>query len=71
MHTIVVQPVITGTTAGTSQAGTPVFTITTDQFSNRYGGIGLYKVVVVHGSRVNPADIPDSQLAPAATSQFK
>ena len=40
--TIVVQPVITSTSVG--DAGTPRFTIITEQFSFRYGGLGAYKV---------------------------
>ena len=68
--TTVVQPVITSTSVGGAN-GTPRFTINTDRFNQHYGDVGGYKVVVVRGSQVNPADIPDSQLAPAEESQFK
>ena len=64
--TTVIQPVISSTAVGNAQ-----FTIITDRFDDRYGGLGVYKVVVVRGSRVDPTSIPDSQLAPAGISQFK
>ena len=60
---IVVSPVITNTTTG--NAGAPRFMITTDPFSDRYGGVGIYKVVVVRDNQIDPASIPDSQLRPA------
>ena len=65
----VIQPVISGTAVGDS--GSPSFTITTRPFSDAYGGVGVFKVVVIRGSRVEPRDIPDSSLAPAGVSQFK
>ena len=65
----VVQPVISSTAVGDS--GNPSFTITTGHFSDAYGRVGILKVVVVRGSRVEPRDIPDSSLAPAGVSQFK
>ena len=68
-YTAVVQPVITSTFAG--NAGAPQFIINTDSFSDSYGRVGVYKVVVVRGNRVEPSDIPDSQLTPADSSQFK
>lgn len=47
---------------GMSQDGTPLFTIITDRFSDRYGGLGDYKVVVLRNSSVNPTAIPDAHL---------
>ena len=68
---IVVQPVIINTVIGNSQAGTPQFTITADQFSIRYGALGIYKVVVVRDSPVKPTTIPDLNLLPATNNPFK
>ena len=68
-YTAVVQPVITSVIVG--NAGTPQFTIYIDRFSDDYGRVGVYKVVVVCGNRVEPSDILDSWLAPAGVSQFK
>ena len=68
-HPAVVQPVISNTTVGDS--GSPSFTITTHPFSDELGEVGIFKVVVVRGSRVEPRDIPDSSLAPFGISQFK
>ena len=65
----VAQPVISGTAIGDS--GNPSFTITTRPFSDDLGGVGIFKVVVVRGSRIEPRDILDSSLAPAGVSQFK
>ena len=68
-YTAVVQPVISSTVVG--NAGAPQFTINTDRFSDDYGRVGVYKVIVVRGSQVDPSTIQDSQLAPAGVSQFK
>ena len=65
----VIQPVISNTAVGDS--GSPSFTITTGTFSDAYGGVDIFKVVVVRGSRIEPRDVPDSSLAPAGVSQFK
>ena len=68
-HPAVVQPVILSTAVGDS--GSPSFTITTGRFSDEFGRVGILKVVVVRGSRVEPRDIPDDSLLPAGVSQFK
>ena len=68
-YTAVLQPVISGTIVGNS--GTPQFTINTDFFKDDLGRVGVYKVVVIRGNRVEPSDIPDDQLLPAGVSQFK
>ena len=68
-YTAVVQPVISSTIVGNT--GTPQFTINTDFFKDDYGRVGVYKVVVVRGNRVEPSTIPDSQLVPVAVSPFK
>ena len=68
-HPAVVQPTISNTAVGDS--GNPSFTITTRAFSDAYGGVGVFKVVVVRGNRVEPGNVPDSSLAPAGESQFK
>jgi hypothetical protein len=65
----VVQPVISSTAVGDS--GNPQFRITTAAFSDAYGGVAVFKVVVVRGNRVEPRNILDSSLAPAGLSQFK
>jgi hypothetical protein len=69
MHPAVVQPVIANTAIGDS--GNRQFRITTAAFSDMYGGVDIFKVVVVRGSRVKPRDIPDAQLAPVTVSPFK
>jgi hypothetical protein len=68
-HSAVVQPVISSTAIGDSE--NPQFRITTGAFSDMYGGVAVFKVVVVRGNRVEPGNIPDSSLAPAGVSQFK
>ena len=68
-HPAVVQPAISSTAVGDS--GNPSFTITTRPFSHEFGRVGVFKVVVVRGSRVEPRDVPDRSLAPAGQSQFK
>ena len=65
----VVQPVISSTAVGDS--GNPSFTITTGTFSDDLGRVGILKVVVVRGSRIEPKDIPDNSLAPFGISPFK
>ena len=62
-------PVITGTAVGGADA--PQFTITIDRFSEVYGAVAVYKIVVVRGSPVDPSTISDNSLAPAGVSQFK
>ena len=59
---VVIQPVIFSTTVGDS--GNLSFTIITGRFSDDLGEVGVFKVVVVRGSRVEPRDIPDNSLAP-------
>ena len=66
----VVPPVITDTVLGNADA--PQFTITTDPFSDRYGGLGIYKVVVVLGSPIDTASIIDRSLqAQGSGNPFK
>ena len=67
-HPAVAQPVIYSTAVGDS--GSPSFTIITGPFSDELGGVGVFKVIVVRGSRVEPRDIPDNSLAPFRTSPF-
>ena len=67
-HPAVVQSIIASTAVGDS--GNPLFMITTGPFSDELGGVGIFKVVVVRGSRVEPRDIPDSSLAPFGISPF-
>ena len=74
MHTkctLVVPPVITNTVTGNSQAGTPQFTITTDRFSDRYGALGIYKVVVIRDNSVNSSTILNSNLLPVTNNPLK
>ena len=68
-HPAVVQPIISNTTVGDS--GSPSFTIIMHPFSDDLGEVGVFKVVVVRGSRVEPRDISDNSLAPFGISQFK
>lgn len=65
---VVVQPVISSTAVRDS--GNPSFIIITHPFSDYLGGVGGFKVVVVHSSRVQPRDIPDNSLAPFGISPF-
>lgn len=51
-------------------SGTPQFIITTDPFRDDYGRVGIYKVVVIRGTRIEPSFISDSTLAPAGVSQL-
>ena len=67
-HPAVVQPVIASTAVG--DPGNPLFMITTGYFSDELGGVGIFKMVVVRGSRVEPRDIPDNSLAPFGISPF-